>query len=224
MSSVVFDPFAGGELLQVSPTTAPQKEVIASAQMSDEANTAFNEAVSITIKGDLQVALLESCFNKLVERHDILRATFSRNGQEICLQEFEPFHLDFEDLSRLAPSEQEKEISDLWRNIAISPMNLEEGPLFFAWVKRLADAQVELIIAVHHIICDGWSIGKLINELAQLYRQSGSTQGMAPAESFFEFADQLDAKEFSNKDNDYWQEKFLQIPPVLDLPLDRVRL
>ena len=97
MSSVVFDPFAGGELLQVSPTTAPQKEVIASAQMSDEANTAFNEAVSITIKGDLQVALLESCFNKLVERHGILRATFSRNGQEICLQELKPFHLDFED-------------------------------------------------------------------------------------------------------------------------------
>ena len=223
MSSVGFDPFAGGELLRVSPTTGPQKEIIGSAQMSDEANTAFNEAVSITIKGDLQVALLETCFNRLVDRHDVLRATFSRNGQEICLQETKPFRLDFEDLSLLTPSDQEKEISNLWRNIAISPMNLEEGPLFFAWVKKLADKHFELIIAAHHIICDGWSIGMLINELVQLYRRSGSAEGMAPADSFFEFAEQLDAKEFSNKDNDYWQEKFLQIPPVLDLPLDNAR-
>lgn len=223
MSSVVFDPFACGEILRVVPTTGPQKEIIASAQMSDAANTAFNEAVSISICGELNKDMLESCLNKLIERHDILRATFSRNGQEICLQESKSFHLNFKDLSQLSLPEQEKQIGDLWRNVVVSPMNLEEGPLFFAWLNKLADAQFELTIAAHHIICDGWSIGMLINELAHLYRSSGSTEGMAPAESFFDFAEQLDAREFSNRDNDYWQEKFLQIPPVLDLPLDYTR-
>ncbi len=223
MSSIGFNPFAAGEILRVAPTTGPQKEIIASAQMGDEANTAFNEAVSITIQGDLDIALLESCINVLIERHDILHATFSRNGQEICLQESKPCHLDCEDLSALTPSDQDKEIKDLWRNIAISPMNLEEGPLFFVWLKKLSDKKFELIVAAHHIVCDGWSFGMIVNELVQLYRKSGSAAGMAPAESFFEFAEQLDAKEFSNRDNDYWQEKFLQVPPVLDLPLDNAR-
>ena len=223
MTQVTFDPFAGGELLRVSPTTWPQKEIIASAQMSDEANTAFNEAVSITITGELDLSLLESCLNQLVARHDILRATFSRNGNEICLHHPHPFTLEYEDLRHLDPASQEKYLLDFWRNIAISPMNLEEGPLFFAWTRHLADSSYELIIAAHHIVCDGWSIGLLLKELAQLYRQQGEPGSLPPAESFFEYADQSDAQEIANADIDYWRERFKQLPPVLDLPLDKVR-
>ena len=223
MTTVDFDPFAGGELQRVSPTTWPQKEIIASAQMSDEANTAFNEAVSITIEGELNIELLERCFNKLLERHDILRATFSRKGNEICLHEAKPFKLGFEDLRNLDPESQNSEIRNLWRNIAISPMNLEEGPLFFAWIKQLTDSSFELIIAAHHVICDGWSIGMLLKELTQLYRNLGKADTLPPAESFFEFAEQSDAKEIANIDIDYWREKFKQLPPVLDLPLDQTR-
>jgi len=222
-SIVTFDPFAGGELLRVSPTTWPQKEILASAQMSDEANTAFNEAVSITIEGELDRDLLELCFNRLVERHDILRATFSRKGNEICLHPARPFKLEYEDIRHLDTQSQNIEVHNLWRNIAISPMNLEEGPLFFAWTKRLTDSSFELIIAAHHIICDGWSIGLLLKELTELYRDRGIGDGLPPAESFFEYAEQSDAQEIANVDIDYWREKFKQIPPVLDLPIDKVR-
>ena len=83
MSTVDFDPFAGGEILRLSPTTGPQREIIASVQMSDEANTAFNESVSLAIEGILNVELVEKCFHILVDRHDILTATFSRRGNEI---------------------------------------------------------------------------------------------------------------------------------------------
>jgi amino acid adenylation domain-containing protein len=223
MSSVTFDPFAGGELLRVSPTTWPQKEVIASAQISDEANTAFNEAVSISIEGHLDIELLELCFGKLVERHDILRATFSRKGNEICLHQSRPFKLGYEDLRLMQAEAQKKEIGNLWRNIAISPMNLEEGPLFFAWIKQLKDASFELIIAAHHIICDGWSIGLLLNELTAIYRNKGATDSLPTAGSFFDFAEQSDAGEIANTDIDFWREKFLQQPPVMDLPFDKVR-
>ncbi|MBT8342952.1 MAG: amino acid adenylation domain-containing protein, partial [Desulfatitalea sp.] len=223
MTSNNFDPFAGGELLRVSPTTWPQKEILASAQMSDEANTAFNEAVSLSIEGPMDIELLERCFNKLIERHDILSATFSRKGNEICLPEAKPFDLHFEDLRHLPVESQKKEIDYLWRNIAISPMNLEEGPLLFAWVKQLADSRYELTIVAHHIICDGWSFGLLLKELTALYRNDGRTNGLPPAESFFEFAEQIDAKEIANTDIDYWHDKFKQAPPVLDLPVDRVR-
>src|SRR6056297_3456079 len=114
MTSTSFNPFSGGVLQRVSPTTGPQKEVIASAQMSDEANIAFNEAVSITLNGKLDSKHLEQCFIKLIDRHDILRATFSRSGFEICLQESIQFQLEREDLQSLDRENQEKAIQALW--------------------------------------------------------------------------------------------------------------
>ncbi|WP_203300646.1 non-ribosomal peptide synthetase [Marinobacter sediminum] len=224
MTSANFNPFAGGELLRVTPTTQPQKEIITSAQLNDVANTAFNEAVSVTLSGHLNIELLSDCLDDLIEKHDILRATFSRSGSEICLHEKSPFELDFEDLSGLSASEQEARIHELWQNIAISPMNLEEGPLFFAWVKKLDDITHELIIAAHHIICDGWSIGLMLSELSELYgNQRAQTDDSREDISFFDYAELIDSKEISNIDNDYWVEQFAELPPSLDLPLDLPR-
>ncbi|MBV1882189.1 MAG: amino acid adenylation domain-containing protein [Pseudomonadales bacterium] len=218
MSTEEFDPFAGGEILRVSSTTGPQQEIIASAQMSDVANTAFNEAVSLTVKGSLDLLRLEACFDTLIERHDILRATFSRRGDELCLQETRNLTIDFEDLRSLDETTQKLEIADLWQNIAISPMNLEEGPLLFVWLKQLEADVYELIIVVHHIVCDGWSLGLLLNQLSELYR--GDPNKRNEAASFFDFAEQQDAAQIANTDIDFWREKFRDLPSVLDLPLD----
>ena len=155
MSSASFNPLAGGELLRVAPATGPQREIIASAQLSDVANTAFNEAVSVNLSGNLDANLLRQCFDDLIAKHDILRATFSRNGTEICLHDTSTFQLEVEDLSGGTPSEQEAAIRDLWKNIAISPMNLEEGPLLFACLMKLDSNTHELVLAAHHIVCDG---------------------------------------------------------------------
>lgn len=221
MSSVNFNPFAGGELLRVAPASGPQREIIASAQISDVANTAFNEAVSVRLKGELDVERLRRCFAVLIERHDSLRATFSRNGSDICLHESSPFELEFEDISHLSENEQETLISDLWKNIALSPMNLEEGPLLFAWLKKLENNTYELIIAAHHVVCDGWSIGLMLSELSAAYGNGGSLpEATEPAPSFFDYAELTDSREISNRDNDYWIQRFADAPPSLDLPLD----
>lgn len=223
MSSVDFDPFAGGEILQVSPTTWPQKEIIASAQMSDEANTAFNEAVSVTIDGDLDVDLMRSSLGALVERHDVFRSTFSRNGSDICLQESRPPNVVVEDVSSLAADEKDRAIQRIWNEIAITPMNLEEGPLVFFWIVKLDSARFELMIAAHHVVCDGWSFGLLLDQLAKIYRAGGDASGLDEAPSFLEFAEELNAREVANEDIDFWKEKFAELPPVVDLPLDKKR-
>ena len=221
MTSANFNPFAGGELLRVTPTTRPQKEIIASAQLNDVANTAFNEAVSVRLSGPLDKDLLGACLDDLISKHDILRATFSRSGSEICLHEKSPFELDFEDISARSSAEQEACIRELWQNIAISPMNLEEGPLFFAWLKKLDPITHELIIAAHHIICDGWSIGLMLSELSERYANQRAYQDPAAEDiSFFDYAELIDSREIGNKDNDYWVQQFSDLPPNLDLPLD----
>ncbi len=224
MNPVDFDPFAGGEILRVSPTTGPQREIITSAQMSDEANTAFNEGVSLQIEGQIDVDLLKKCFHHLVDRHDVLRATFSRRGDEICQIDGNNFNWSLEDLSALAEDEQQQELASLEKNIAISPMNLEEGPLFFVWLFRLSPECHRLVIALHHLICDGWSFGIMLNELASLYNTSADDSKLQSADSFFDFAEENDARQISNVDNDYWIDAFKQRSPVtLDLPLDYVR-
>ncbi|MDC8455651.1 non-ribosomal peptide synthetase [Marinobacter sp. DS40M6] len=224
MSSASFNPFAGGELLRVAPATGPQREIIASAQLSDVANTAFNEAVSVKLSGNLDANLLRQCFDDLIAKHDILRATFSRNGTEICLHDTSTFQLEVEDLSGGTPSEQEAAIRDLWKNIAISPMNLEEGPLLFAWLMKLDSNTHELVLAAHHIVCDGWSIGLMLTELAESYGSQRAQSDDSGADiSFFDYAEMVDSKEISNIDNDYWSDRFAEVPPNLDLPLDYPR-
>lgn len=221
MSTANFNPFAGGELLRVAPTTGPQREIIASAQISEVANTAFNEAVSIKLSGALDPERLRNCFSDLINKHDILRATFSRNGTEICLHETSQFELECQDISHYAQPEQDSFLHDLWRNIAISPMNLEEGPLIFAWLHKLDSNTHELTIAVHHIICDGWSIGLILTELSDAYRSNRASGERTDQDiSFFDYAELVDSREVSNIDNDYWIGRFDDIPANLDLPLD----
>lgn len=218
-----FDPFSGGELLRVSPTTAPQQEIIAAAKVSDEANTAFNEAIALRINGPLDVGLLEKCFNILIKRHEILRTTFSPAGDELCLQESGNVTVAYEDLRRYEERQKQQLIQNLLRNVAISPMNLEEGPLFFVWVKQLDDTAFELIVATHHLVCDGWSFGIMLKELSQLYNNDGSGTSLKEPDSYYDFAEQQAATLVKNIDTDFWRNAFKQLPPTLDLPLDRPR-
>ncbi len=98
MNATNFNPFAGGIIARVSPSTQPQQEVIATAQLSDQANTAFNEAVSLSFSGPIDPDLLTKCFHFLIGRHEAFRATFSRRGDEICLQEDARSALELVDL------------------------------------------------------------------------------------------------------------------------------
>ncbi|WP_101760227.1 non-ribosomal peptide synthetase [Oceanicoccus sp. KOV_DT_Chl] len=223
MSEANFNPFAGGEILRISPTTAPQREVVASCKMSAEANIAFNEAVAVAIDGEINPVLLEKAFNTLIARHDILRATFSSLADELCLQQAKDLQLDFADYSELAAAEKQQALDSLYQEVALKPLNLEDGPLLFVWLRKLGDARYELIMLLHHAIADGWSQGLLLSELAELYSREGDCSEMQPAPSFFDFADQQGASMAANADIDYWLERFKQLPPTLDLPLDKTR-
>lgn len=218
-----FDPFAGGELLRVSPTTAPQQEIIAAAKMSDEANTAFNEAIALQIDGSIDVDLLERCFNTLAERHEILRTTFSPAGDELCLQKPKNVVFEYEDLQGEDDSKQQKVIQTLLKNIAISPMNLEEGPLLFVYLKRREESLYELIVATHHLVCDGWSFGIMLKELGELYNNNGSASSLGESLSFYDYAEEQSATSVKNVDADFWLDSFEQLPLSLDLPLDKTR-
>ena len=159
----------------------------------------------------------------MVDRHEAFRATFSRRGDEICLQEEARSALEVVDLKGEDAAAAERYLADLAENIAISPMNLEEGPLVFAWLVMLPENRSKLFIAAHHVICDGWTFGLMLNELASLYNSDGDASALDPAPSFFDFAGKIEAEQIANRDADYWSEAFKHQPPTLDLPLDHPR-
>lgn len=223
MTSTSFNPFAGGVIARVSPSTQPQREVLATAQLSDQANTAFNEAVVLSFSDQIDPDLLTTCFRLLIDRHEAFRATFSRRGDEICLQEEARSALEVVDLREEKEDVARQYLADLAENIAISPMNLEEGPLIFAWLVMLPDNRCDLFIAAHHVICDGWTFGLLLNELSTLYNNDGDAASLGPAPSFFDFASRTEAEQITNRDADYWSSAFEHQPPTLDLPLDHPR-
>lgn len=221
MNDIAFDPFAGGDILRLAPTTAPQREILASARLSDEANTAFNEAISLHAEQRLDYARLCSALDQLVERHEALRCTFSAAGDSMCLHPPRSHVLQHLNLASSSEREWRAARQDLLRNVALSPMNLQEGPLLHAWLLDAPDGSSELIMAMHHVVCDGWSIGLIVRELAALYNDPAGALDTPP--SYFEWADQDAASRVANPDLDYWRAQFATLPPPLDLPLDRMR-
>ncbi len=112
-----FNPFAAGEILRLCPTTAPQREILASEWFGDEANTAFNEAISVRIEEPLDAPFLSRYLDALVECHEMLRSSFVRNRREVCLQSLLRPRLQVEDWTSLTFEQQTQALSELWRNI-----------------------------------------------------------------------------------------------------------
>jgi amino acid adenylation domain-containing protein len=221
-AQVDFNPFRGGEISRRAPSTEPQREILTAALLDDVANTAYNEAISMRIEGPIGPEAVERAFRQVIDRHDALRMTFTPAGTEVCVTDENDFALEVRDLSDKTADEQEEAIQALWTELAGTPINLIDGPLLRAIWLKLGDNAAELLVLVHHAVCDGWSYYVVIEELAAIL--SGKADELSgPAASFADFAEHQAASTASNKDFDYWLDKFKSVPPPLDLPLDRPR-
>ena len=219
---VDFDPFRSGEIAHTAPSTEPQREIITSAFLSQEANVAFNEAVSLRIAGSIDPALLESSLRAIVGRHDALRMTFTRVGDELCVTDRNDFAMERLDLTAVDERGRDEGVRSLWLELVRKPMNLYEGPLFRAVWIQLGENLGELVLVAHHIVCDGWSFHIVLEELSQLC-SGARAEDLGEPLSFAEFAERQKVQAVSNADVDYWGKQFESIPPVLDLPTDGPR-
>ncbi|WP_199101142.1 condensation domain-containing protein, partial [Dyella sp. ASV21] len=97
--AVDYDPFAGSTLAHVVPATAPQREVWLASTLEPAASLAYNESISLRLQGELDVAALQAALQQLVDRHEALRATFSRDGEELCIAAQQALVCEVRDLS-----------------------------------------------------------------------------------------------------------------------------
>ena len=226
MAENSFNPFV--TTIEASgPSTEPQREIWTATRLSDEASLAFNESVSLRLRGPLRVEALRAALFDVVARHDALRATFSDDGLSFLVAAAEPVALQEHDWASFDQANFAAHMDALLVRVVSVPFSLEQGPLLrFELVRRAADEHI-LVISAHHIVCDGWSTGVIVTELATLYNQhlGNAADPLAPADDFVEYAEQsaLGSTADIVADQQYWLNRFGGELPVLELPTDRAR-
>ncbi len=194
-------------------------------------NPFYNMYSAVRLTGVLDLDALRGAFREIVRRHEALRTTF-QPGEHGPVQVIAPppaLDVPLVDLEGLADDVRRRELARLSTNEARRPFNLVRGPLVRAALLRIAAREHTLLVNLHHIISDGWSMGILFHELATLY--GAFCQG-APSplpELPIQYADfAVWQREWLSGERlaaelDYWRRQLAGIPESLELPFDHPR-
>lgn len=194
-------------------------------------NPALNMPLAFRLSGPLDVPALESALTALATRHEILRATFERLGDEVSqiVKADARVPLPLTDFSTLAAAEAEECTERAVLAEARRPFSLSKGPLIRASLLRQSDAEHVLLVTMHHAVCDGWSNGILVRETAEFYRAALAGETPRLSELTVQFADVANWQnewlrgEKFDEALAYWRGKLSGPLPALEIPTDRPR-
>ncbi len=204
------------------PLTEPQQEIFLAAALNEEANCAFNESLTLTLRGPLREDALRDALEKVFARHDGLRGTVSEEGAWLEIAAKPAFTAEFVDLRSVDEPPQRGMLSDAIDREGRTAFNLMDGPLVRATCFRMGDEETVLLLTAHHIVLDGWSANQLLEEIGAIY--SGHELGaLLPFSSYAVLEKQREAAGDFAANEAYWVELFSGRSPRLDLPVDRPR-
>ncbi|MHC0062943.1 amino acid adenylation domain-containing protein [Nostoc sp. UIC 10890] len=194
-------------------------------------STAYNMLEALQLDGSPNIGALEQSLSELIRRHEILRTTFPTvDGNPIQL--IAPptaLTLPIHDLQGFSTEEQTEQIRQIAKSIASELFDLAAEPLVQFTLLQLNSQEYVLLLKMHHIIYDGWSLSIFFRELSQLY--AAFTQGLPNplAQLPIQYADfavwqrQWLTGEVLERQLNYWQKQLAGAPLVLELPADRKR-
>ncbi|MDD5350311.1 MAG: amino acid adenylation domain-containing protein [Chthoniobacteraceae bacterium] len=227
----------GGQALSIPklPPGAPAPLSLAQQrlwflQRLEPDDSSYTVPAALSLRGPLDVPALERALNEIVRRHDVLRATFPATDDTLR-QAVAPaltLRLPITDLSALPASAREAEVERRIAADALLPFDLATGPLVRAAVLRLGAEEHVLLLNLHHIIADGWSLGVLFKEWSAIYAAfcRGEKPPLPPLPiQYADFAawqrDSLRGDVFAEQIA-YWKARLDKAPPC-ELPLDHPR-
>lgn len=192
-------------------------------------NSSYNVLTALELTGSLNTLALEQTFNEIVRRHEVLRTNFRMiEGQPV--QVIAPtliISLPVIDLRHLRATEQESEMQRMIEQERSHSFNLSTEPLLRVKLLQRCTEYI-LILNLHHIICDGWSIGILIHELGTIYTEFSNNKPASFPELALQYADyscwqrEWLQGEILEKQIAYWKQQLDNIT-LLNLPHDRTR-
>ncbi|MEG3833750.1 amino acid adenylation domain-containing protein [Microcoleus sp. Z1_C3] len=194
-------------------------------------NPAYNIPAAVRLKGALNVAVLEQTFQEIIKRHEALRTTFnSVEGRpaQVIISSLN-FTLPIVNLRELSQAEREAEAMRLAAEEARQPFDLTKWPLLRVTLLHLDETEYLLLVTVHHIVADGWSMGVLVREVAALYEAFCSGKPSPLPELSVQYADYavwqinwLQGEVLEAKLAD-WKQQLGQNLPPLQLPAKQPR-
>lgn len=226
---VDFDPFAEESKFRTAPTTEPQREIFTNIQIGgDPANLAYNESVSLKLKGSFDVNALDKAADLLLARHEALRATFSNDGLRIQIANELEIEVEKKDFSDLDKEEKEKKLNAEIAKEVQTPFDLTHGPLIRISLIKLEEELHHILLTIHHIVGDGWSLGMCMIDLSHFYSaiKNNTKPTLEPADSWIEYAyeeENYAAGNENEKTENYWLSKYAGSLPVIDLSLSKSR-
>ncbi|MFN2513772.1 MAG: condensation domain-containing protein, partial [Pyrinomonadaceae bacterium] len=186
---------------------------------------------AISLTGTLNVVTLQQCINEIVRRHEVLQTVFAsmddRPAQviiptiRVTLQEV--------DLSEFQAAEREVKARQLSNSEAQRAFDLDRGPLVRVILLRLSAKEHVLLLSMHHMVCDMWSIGVFKQELTALYEAFSTGKSSPLPELPIQYADyaawqrECPQGEDVEKNLSYWKQQLSGVPAVLKLLTDHPR-
>ncbi|OJH34303.1 non-ribosomal peptide synthetase [Cystobacter ferrugineus] len=191
----------------------------------------YNVPGAVRMKGALHVEALEGGLEELVARHEALRMRFrAEEGVPYAvLAQPQPVGLERVSLEAVAPQEQQAQVHQWMKREAQRPFSLEHGPLLRGVLLVLGPQEHVLLLTMHHIVSDGWSVGVLVKELSRAYkaRVEGREVELEPLPvQYVDYAawqQEWMKGAALQKQLGYWRKQLEFVAPSLELPTDRPR-
>jgi amino acid adenylation domain-containing protein len=209
---------------QAIPLSYSQERLWIMSQLEPD-NPIYNVAGAVQFYGLLNTQALQHSLNEVVRRHEILHSRFTAEGQQVELGGGLPLTcLDFAEFRQERAMELFQHCAD---DFTRRPFRLAEQPPLRALLVVLGERRHILLLTLHHIVSDRWSVGVLMQEVAALYGAYSQGKPSTLPELPIQYGDfclwQRGQREKWAKHLEYWRQKLTGAPPLLELPTDRPR-
>ncbi|MCC5621222.1 condensation domain-containing protein [Nostoc sp. CHAB 5715] len=190
----------------------------------------YNHSVCITLEGILNLAILENSFNEIIKRHEVLRTNFeAREGKDIAIiSSPKSVNLPLIDMSEIPANQRETQVNQLVLAEAQQPFDLNNDFLLRTKILLLSKEEHLLLLTIHHIAFDGWSIGIFFQEFSTLYNAFSIGKPSPLAQLPIQYADFTSWQsnwlqgEIVEKQLSYWKHQLANLA-ILELPTDYPR-
>ncbi|MBP7336118.1 non-ribosomal peptide synthetase/type I polyketide synthase [Niveispirillum sp.] len=210
----------------VAPMGEAQRQLWVLAQLSADGSRAYNDPAAVSLEGPLDVAALRRSLEQVTDRHEALRTTFDETGDQQIIHPSALADLTLVDLCDMA--DPQAGLRDRLAALARDRFDLVNGPLFVPILYRLGPQNHVLMLHAHHLCNDGPAMGVVLNEVLACYAaiRTGTSAALPPPvqyRDFLRWQREQERSEAMRRHEAYWQERFAQALPPLELPTDRAR-
>ncbi len=190
---------------------------------------AYTMSFTVRLVGDLNIKALEQAFQSMVQRHEVLRTRFeSKNNL--------PVQVIVPNITRPLAVVDLQQVPDPWKQVkelatqeAAKPFDLVHDSVLRVKMWQVSPQEYILLVAIHHIAADGWSMGIFIRDLSAYYRAITTDSSVELPELHVQYADftiwqrQWLTDQILERQLNYWMQQLAGTPPLLALPTDRSR-